>query len=382
MSADNLSLVTNGTMNLTMCDLQPNNPYCGIYGPQRVVEAVYMTLLVVIGTIGNLMVIFSIMLEKRIHKNGNIFIINLAVADIFVTGFFLPTVLANVIYTGNSLNKPACDVAGYVITLTCVCSVSNLTVIAINRYWAVVKNKTYAKMFSKRRVYIMVLLVWVWSNLLVIPTLFGWSGLTYDEKMMECAWDDMKNRSYNIFLVVCAILLPVGVIVFCYYNLYKSVRSRGAWARSATSVGSRSNDRQRRSLQRETNLLKTLAMTVVLFVVCWTPYGFVVVFDPFGVAPTTKKIVAWMGLSNSVVNFIIYGTMNPVFRKGYKHLIIFVLCCKRRQKGRRGTTEDSLSLPIRKQNSLEQSSNKKTNLSQTMTPVCNSRKEIQSFIQT
>nr|XP_026689841.1 melatonin receptor type 1B-A-like isoform X2 [Ciona intestinalis] len=249
MSADNLSLVTNGTMNLTMCDLQPNNPYCGIYGPQRVVEAVYMTLLVVIGTIGNLMVIFSIMLEKRIHKNGNIFIINLAVADIFVTGFFLPTVLANVIYTGNSLNKPACDVAGYVITLTCVCSVSNLTVIAINRYWAVVKNKTYAKMFSKRRVYIMVLLVWVWSNLLVIPTLFGWSGLTYDEKMMECAWDDMKNRSYNIFLVVCAILLPVGVIVFCYYNLYKSVRSRGAWARSATSVGSRSNDRQRRSLQ-------------------------------------------------------------------------------------------------------------------------------------
>lgn len=44
-----------------------------------------MTIITVLGAVGNLIVIFSIALEKRVHAHGNIFIINLAVADFLVS---------------------------------------------------------------------------------------------------------------------------------------------------------------------------------------------------------------------------------------------------------------------------------------------------------
>ena len=43
-------------------------------------------LLVIVGTVGNTLVITSILLEKkRIYQNGNMFIVNLAVADLIVS---------------------------------------------------------------------------------------------------------------------------------------------------------------------------------------------------------------------------------------------------------------------------------------------------------
>ena len=51
----------------------------------RTIEMVYLIVLMVVGSLGNLLVISSIIHEKRVNKSGNIFIINLAVADLFVS---------------------------------------------------------------------------------------------------------------------------------------------------------------------------------------------------------------------------------------------------------------------------------------------------------
>jgi len=89
------------------------------------------------------------------------------------------------------------------------------------RYWAVVHAKTYDKRFSKRNTYFMVVFIWLWSNLLVTPTLYGWSGLGYDYKMQQCAWDDCKSLAYNIILIVFAIFFPLCIITWCYVTLFK-----------------------------------------------------------------------------------------------------------------------------------------------------------------
>ena len=60
-------------------------PYYMQYGAERIFDALYLTILTVVGTFGNLLVILSIIYTGRVNKNGNIFIINLAIADFVVS---------------------------------------------------------------------------------------------------------------------------------------------------------------------------------------------------------------------------------------------------------------------------------------------------------
>jgi len=93
---DNASTVANGQIFTSVIDgpisACPNGTGHNISQPQMIAEVLYLTLIVVLGTIGNLTVIFSIVLERRVHMNGNIFVINLAIADLLVRGVVISDV--------------------------------------------------------------------------------------------------------------------------------------------------------------------------------------------------------------------------------------------------------------------------------------------------
>ena len=74
------------TGSLSYCQqFQPNNPYCGVFGIAEQVEVVFLCVVILVGTFGNLLVICSIIYDQRLLKHGNVFIINLAVADLIVS---------------------------------------------------------------------------------------------------------------------------------------------------------------------------------------------------------------------------------------------------------------------------------------------------------
>ena len=88
-SCSTLSLRSLSRTNLTpeeycdMCD--PENHWCGQYGPQRVVDTVFLCLLVLVGTFGNVLVVCSINYAGRLYKHGNVFVVNLAISDLAVS---------------------------------------------------------------------------------------------------------------------------------------------------------------------------------------------------------------------------------------------------------------------------------------------------------
>jgi len=85
MSNHTIYDITNRTQH-TWCDhYEPDNPWYGWDGGGRILELLCLTLISLVGTAGNLLVILSIVVEKRAHKHGNMFIINLAVADLMVS---------------------------------------------------------------------------------------------------------------------------------------------------------------------------------------------------------------------------------------------------------------------------------------------------------
>ena len=73
---------TNETNNI--CN-SSQNYWCENFGTQQIIEVIYLTLLTILGIFGNLLVICSISLEKKLFKQANIFIVNLAFADLVVS---------------------------------------------------------------------------------------------------------------------------------------------------------------------------------------------------------------------------------------------------------------------------------------------------------
>ena len=83
----NLSNPTNTPVvdeNISRCNVTVN-PWCEKFGVQQIIEVIYLSILTVLAFFGNLLVIFSIILEKKVHRNANVFIINLAFADFLVS---------------------------------------------------------------------------------------------------------------------------------------------------------------------------------------------------------------------------------------------------------------------------------------------------------
>ena len=85
------SITLNATTTTSRCDLEPQNPWCGQFGAQQYIEVAYLTIITIFGVLGNLVVIFSIILEGKILKQANVFIVNLALADFLVRKILYPT---------------------------------------------------------------------------------------------------------------------------------------------------------------------------------------------------------------------------------------------------------------------------------------------------
>uniref|UniRef100_H2YXT3 G-protein coupled receptors family 1 profile domain-containing protein n=1 Tax=Ciona savignyi TaxID=51511 RepID=H2YXT3_CIOSA len=301
------------------------NPWYGIYGIQRIVEIVYLCTVIMIGTLGNMLVICSIKFAKRTHLNGNIFIVNLAFADLLVTAILVPCVLANVIATQNTLPDAACRTVAFLMSAACACSIHNLAAIAFNRYWAIVRPCSYPHLFGKRNSRIMVCALWLWTGIPFIPAILL-AAQPYDYHIMECLWDDQFSLPYTISLVAGLMVMPFIVICVCYARIYHIVKKRSKWLMEQ-GVMEGNSSMTSVALNRDIKLLKTVAVIIAAYMLFWMPYGVTIIASKAYIPPLVKKIIGWMAFSNSAVNFIIYGAMNKSSRDGYRNFITYLLGC-------------------------------------------------------
>lgn len=171
------------------------------------------------------------------------------------------------------------------------------------------------------------LLLWVIAFGVDVPNLTGWGSHTFDLKTMACSHDRIAAMSYTYFLVSYSILLPLLIMVIAYFNVFKYVKSVRI---KLQNKDSRINLRGRSRQNEEFQLVKTLSITCLVYIICWAPYAVVIVAD--GEDKWSKivyVIVIMLAHSSSSVNSIMYGVVNKRFRRGYTHL--FGLCSQRRR---------------------------------------------------
>ena len=287
---------------------------------------IFLVIVAAVGTIGNLFIIGAVCLNKRLRKLGHVFVVNLAIADLVITAYIMPTGLATSQHKWNIFSEIMCEFNAFLFMTMLGVSIWSLLAIAIERYVHICKTKYYSKIFTPKLAALYIFLIWAYVVGWTCQGFTGWTNFSYFPYVYVCLLQGEYNLIYNMCLLAFGILLPMVGVFVAYIKIFKMVKASHAAIFKNSS--SESLTKSQKKMQGEYRFVMTLFTIVLIFVVCWLPTGIVLgLTDRIAFGRIGWNVVIWLSLCNSSMNSIIYGVMNKNFRNGYKELLSHVCCC-------------------------------------------------------
>ncbi|XP_055033614.2 D(1B) dopamine receptor [Misgurnus anguillicaudatus] len=301
---------------------------------------------------GNILVCTAVLRFRHLRaKVTNIFIVSLAVSDLFVAMLVMPW-------------KAVAEVAGFWpfgsycnvwVAFDIMCSTASiliLCVISVDRYWAISSPFSYERKMTQRVAFVMIGVAWALSILIsFIPVQLNWHKAATETNASGVAralrenCDSSLNREYAISSSLISFYIPVAIMIVTYTRIYRiaqiQIRRIASLERAAEHAQSCRTNRLacqhhntlKTSFNRETKVLKTLSIIMGVFVCCWLPFFILNCVVPFCdkpsggpssglpcVSETTFDVFVWFGWTNSSLNPIIYA-FNAEFRKAFASLL-------------------------------------------------------------
>ncbi|XP_019636565.1 PREDICTED: prokineticin receptor 1-like [Branchiostoma belcheri] len=273
----------------------------------------------------------------------NALIANLAFSDFIVAVVCMPLIMDYYIVRPDrywTYSDTTCTVINYLRMASLYVSTNSLLVIAIDRY--VVLVCTSVTRMSPRGAFIVTVLVWAVSMLLAIPAAVYSKAVPYQSgRSAFCGqvWPvDAENmyKAYYLTLFILQFALPVLIMGFCYIRIGLRI-----WYR--TVPGHQTDEQQLRIQQSKRRVVRLLMVIVALFTLGWLPYYIYAIIRDFFPEilhdthhnTTIYFIVEALGMSNSMINTIVYILMNKSARKHIKMLASDCMALRRNRQNRR-----------------------------------------------
>ncbi|KAM9217098.1 D(2) dopamine receptor isoform 2-T2 [Leptosomus discolor] len=188
--------------------------------PQYNYYAMLLALLIFVIVFGNVLVCMAVSREKALQTTTNYLIVSLAVADLLVATLVMPWGVYLEVVGEWRFSRIHCDIFVTLDVMMCTASILNLCAISIDRYTAVAMPMLYNTRYSsKRRVTVMIAVVWVLSFAISCPLLFGLN--TTDEN--ECI---IANPAFVVYSSIVSFYVPFIVTVLVYVQIYIVLRRR------------------------------------------------------------------------------------------------------------------------------------------------------------
>ncbi len=235
-----------------------------------------------------------------------------------------------------------------------VASTFNLMLVTLERYFAIIFPFQYLRLFSRKTNIILMIGVWI------VTISYKLNDMSrYGLKNGTCITKDVKwKRGLGIVQFLIEYFIPLIIMMFAYVHIMITLRgsevriapaaatvqenvpipavvSKGTNTEhtgesSDTSAPQQQQPQQQsimntldKSLRRaRRNTFKTLALVYLAFLICWTPNSFIFLLWNLGLevdnSSVVYRITVIMAVSNSAINFVIYGFKYKQFRKGLK----------------------------------------------------------------
>ncbi|XP_042257736.1 neuropeptide Y receptor Y2, like [Thunnus maccoyii] len=307
---------------------------------QVVLILAYSTI-IVLGVLGNSLVIYVIYRFKTLRTVTNFFIANLAVADLLVNTLCLPFTLVYTLQGEWKFGSTLCFLLPYAQGLAVHVSTVTLNVIALDRHRCIVYH--LETRMRKDVCFGVIALTWVLSAVLASPLAifreYGSFTLEPGHTIQVCTekWPGKNTDGtvYSISMLILQYFLPLSIISFAYARIWSKLRGHVSPAESGVNSSAGSERHRRR--RKTTKMLVTM---VVVFAVSWLPFhAFQLATDidstvldmrDFRLLYTVFHVVA---MCSTFANPLLYGWMN----RNYRAAFLAVFKCRRGgERGRSG----------------------------------------------
>ena len=290
---------------------------------EKVIMLIVLAIVSFMGIVGNALTCLIFAQNKPLRTSGNYLIVNLAVADL-LQSFNMIFIFISIIEDGWVLGSGFCQLCGWTNMSFIITSVFTLALISTHRYYAVVR-KTMTKLFSKKNSLILIAFSWVYPAIFSIGPIYGWAKYEYRPGKLMCTLQFSESISYTLSLMLAGICLPFGIMCYTSFKIIREIQH------SRIRVSNASSTAQRRG-RHETRISIMLTSIVIFFLIFYSPASIVNLYQlGRGNDYTTPyRLDTWsviMAMFNHANNPIIYGILNPNFRRGYR-----AICFKERRK--------------------------------------------------
>jgi hypothetical protein len=186
-----------------------------------------------VGLVGNFIVIYFVLVYKRMQTMTNKFITNLALADLLVIFICIPVTVSHLVFNQWMLGKYMCRFSSFAQGVAVCVSVMTLTAISIDRYYIINKPMKARSNCTNGKIRFVVICIWIGSFIIMSPLLMVF---TYEEQeiviknfgfsrtFQTCIenWPFFEVKlAYEIFLIFVLFIFPILFMSYAYIAISK-----------------------------------------------------------------------------------------------------------------------------------------------------------------
>ncbi|KAJ8047071.1 putative G-protein coupled receptor [Holothuria leucospilota] len=333
----------------------------------KVLLLISLSLLDVLGVIGNLLILLIIIKTPHLRNLTHILVSNLCILDLMCSLLAMPVSIISISKGKWTFGDRFCFINGFFSTFLCSGSITTICIVSIERYVCIAHPMSYAVHSTNLRGLAIVAYIWSQSTILGALPLVGINKYVFNGYRGHCSfeWEQSWHHvGYVVVLGIMCFLLPSIIILVTYCKVLRIARqttrqvcpiiseNSGSQIRPGVPINTsksmivengrsaplifkngnsrvslRGPDQQiPRSLHRlvQSNSGDSKATRVVIlllgaFFICWTPFFALhvhgVLHGKIKHQLFWERTTAWMAFSSSAINPFLYGLLNRHIRQ-------------------------------------------------------------------
>ena len=329
--------------------------------PINITNAVIGSSITVLTLSGQVLVFIIISKDSRLQTPNNYYVISLTLADLLLSILSMPvwTIFTTLNYW--PFSQLLCDLWNSLDHALCLISIHTIVFISIERYRSVSNPIKHKVFLTARRMRTCLICIWftdftIWTSYVFITQYF----YAKIRDPQDCGVSYLTEPILAISFGTLIVTFPVLVTAIVYILIFRIAQRAGVIKGTTGDRTSLSNinsktvtpfhdtsdsasectvstvtgnlypdsvNKEQGTMKstkkgakedKEKKALKTIALLLVTFAICWLPLGGVFIIE--GIAPGYLDIAwlvagYWLGYANSMLNPICYAVGNPYFRE-------------------------------------------------------------------
>ena len=239
-------------LNKTLNGTQPSSCYWNLTA-EKIGTIIAYCLIVLVSLAGNTVIAIIVYKTKTMRKPINFLIVNMAMSDLLIPLFVIPTDIG-VLYTnsfliGGPLGQALCKLVTFLPLVSTVVSIQSLVLIAVDRFGAVV-FPLRSPLISSKLWPFFILATWIIAMAAFSPYLFAFKLVEYPGGL-ECRlrWKEAFGESssydhYGMPVLMIFYLISLVFIAILYIIIYIKLKSQKIPGEQSANAGQQRQQRK------------------------------------------------------------------------------------------------------------------------------------------